>query len=105
VSEPTSSLVKIKWRRMTRYLTGEVRISGYRTGDPPEAPPGYQGRHAGIANASTGEALPGPCESAEQTAGIRGHRNPVESGRESDGVIVPRISETTELRRREGPLL
>jgi len=28
---------------------------------PPEAPPGYQGRHAGTEDVSTGEALPDPC--------------------------------------------
>ncbi len=33
VSEPTCSLVKIKLRRATRYLTGEASIPGCRTGE------------------------------------------------------------------------
>jgi hypothetical protein len=77
-------------RRATRYLTGEAIISGYRIDAPPEAPPGYQGRHAGTEDVSTGEALIGLRRiAAEETGGIRRSRNPRESVRESDEVIVP----------------
>jgi hypothetical protein len=47
---------KDQLRRATRYLSGEASTSGYRTGEADEAPPGYQGRHVGKEDVSTGES-------------------------------------------------
>ena len=76
--------------RATRYLNGEASISGLWDRIPPETPPGYQGRHAGIEDVSTGETL------ADQIASdIRLYRNSGVFARESDGAIVLLISATT----------
>ena len=53
-------------------MMGEAGISGLWDRRTPEAPPGYQGRHAGREDVSTGETLPGLCfECTEETLGIR----------------------------------
>ena len=84
-------------RRATRYFNGEASITGYRTSV--YRPWLLRGIRDGMSGKTTRQ-LGRPFRALvylgkEETVGIRQSRSPIERERESDGVIVPKNSETT----------
>ena len=89
-SEPTCSLVNSNRGEGDPVFERGSQYLGTLGQDSPETPPGYQGRHAGTEDVSTGETL------ADQIASdIRWYRSSGVFARESDGAIVLLITATT----------